>query len=447
MNLDLLIFGPFHKRLLIYTNIGLFCDGYILSTIGLALTTLGPRLHMSEVMIGFVGAVTLLGILLGALVFGYLSDRFGRRKLMIGDLAVFAVACLLQGFVTETWEIIALRFVLGVAIGADYPLAASLTAEFMPTQYRGRALNSLQMTWFAGAALAYVFGYALLSLGAESWRWILMSPAFFALIGLFMRASAPESPRWLASQGRVAEARAILSSLGFPDRAPIDPPAREEKLLSIFAPALRGKLSFVSMMWLLQVVPLFAMLTFAPSVLASLHLGSEASPLGSIAITAAFFVGSAISMPLIERWGRRPLCISGFAIASIAFAVIATDHASWVVAAFALYAIALGAAAGLELVYPAELFPTALRGTATGFAAAISRVGAFVGTFMVPVTLARYGFGVLVFSALALSVLGLIVAITCAPETRGTELDSLEAVPAQNDLRCSPKASRVKSVL
>jgi MFS transporter, putative metabolite transport protein len=423
LNLDSVAFGPFHRRLLVYTNIGLFCDGYILSTIGLALTTLGPRLNMSDAMTGFVGAVTLLGILLGALVFGYLSDRVGRRKLMIGDLAVFVVACLLQGFINQVWQILILRFVLGVAIGADYPLAASLTAEFMPTKLRGKALNSLQMTWFAGAALAYVFGNALLSLGLDSWRWILMSPALFAGIGLLLRASAPESPRWLASQGRIAEARTILSSLGYPAHEPINLPSGDKKWSSIFAPTLRSKLGFVSMMWLLQVVPLFAMLTFAPRVLTALHLGSDTSSLGSVAITAAFFVGSVISTPLIESWGRRPLCIYSFAVAGISFAIIATNYANWMILAFAMYAIALGAAAGLELVYPAELFPTAVRGSATGFAAAVSRVGAFVGTFMVPIVLARYGPSALVLSALTLSVLGLLLAITCAPETREAALD------------------------
>jgi putative MFS transporter len=100
------------------------------------------------------------------------------------------------------------------------------------------------------------------------------------------------------------------------------------------------------------------------------------------------------------------------------------------VAAFLAYALAMGAASGLEIVYPAELFPTFIRGTATGFAAAVSRVGAFVGTFALPVVLGRYGIAPVVAASVALSAAGLWLAIARAPETRGSSLDSLEVTPA-----------------
>jgi putative MFS transporter len=127
-------------------------------------------------------------------------------------------------------------------------------------------------------------------------------------------------------------------------------------------------------------------------------------------------------LPLVERWGRRPLCIAGFAIGVVAFGLLLRNDPSIVIAAFVAYAIGIGAAAGLELTYPVELFPTQIRATATGFSAAVSRVGAFVGTFALPSLLANYGIGNVVKGALVLSAIGLFVALRWAPETKGRQL-------------------------
>lgn len=388
----------------------------------MALIGLTPAFHLSGAMAGLVGAATLLGILAGAVLFGALTDRFGRRIMMILDLAVFVAASLLQLFVTNAAELIVLRFILGVAIGADYPIAGALIAEYMPARVRGAALNGMQVAWFIGACVAYVAGYALLNLH-ESWRWILASSAVPAAIGLALRSTAPESVRWLLSQGRVEQARAVLRTHFASAQCDDTIPAATLPWRTIFQSGFGGKLAFVSAMWLLQVVPLFAIYTFAPVVLQALHIGS-ASPLGSIAITAAFLVGSLAALPLIESWGRRKLCITGFAVAVAAFALVTVQHTGVVVAAFIAYAIAIGAAAGLELVYPSELFPTPVRASATGFAAAVSRVGAFLGTFALPVALTHFGVAAVMWSCAALSALGLIISVLWAPESRGSILDA-----------------------
>jgi putative MFS transporter len=391
---------PLHRRLLVYANVGLFCDGYILSSIGLALTTLTPRFGLGAAMIGLVGAATILGILIGAPVFGYVTDRLGRRLLMIADLSVFLIAALAQIFVTNVWELIALRFVLGLAIGADYPIAGALIAEFMPARLRGAALNSMQVVWFLGAAVAYLCGYALLATGDASWKWILASPALFAAIGLLLRSTAPESPLWLKTRSAGA--------------------LRAASFTTVFSRPHRGALAFVSAMWLLQVMPLFAIYTFAPTVLAALGLSNQSSPAGSVAITAAFLVGSIASLPIVERWGRRPLCIAGFAIGTAAFALLAVGDPRIIVISFVSYAVGIGAACGLELVYSAELFPTAIRATATGFAAGISRIGAFIGTFALPLLLARYSAGAVMLAACALCAAGVLMSLRWAPETKGS---------------------------
>ena len=385
--------------LLLYANAGLFCDGYILSSIGLALVALTQHFHLDATATGLLAAATLVGILAGAPLFGHLTDRFGRRNLMIADLCVFVVACIAQAFVTSAWQLVALRFALGLAIGADYPIAAALIGESVSQRIRGAAVNSMQVAWFLGAAVAYALGYALLRFtGEQSWRWILASPALFAALGLLLRASAPESALWVASRDS-----------GTLERTPFT---------TMFAPRYRGALAFVSAMWLLQVIPLFAIYSFAPAVLAALGLGDQRSPAGSIAITAAFLAGSLISLPLVERWGRRPLCVAGFAIGVVAFGLLLLNDRNLVIVSFVAYAVGIGAAAGLELTYPVELFPTPIRASATGFAAAISRIGAALGTFALPLVLAMYGPRSVVLGSLALCAIGCFVALRWAPETK-----------------------------
>jgi putative MFS transporter len=394
--------SPKYYAIFAYANAGVFVDGYILSSIGLALLTLGPQFHLTPLTTGSLGAATLAGIFIGSPLAGHLTDRHGRRILMIADLCVFVVVAIAQIFAANVWELIALRFLLGVAIGADYAIAAPIVAEFLPSSVRGAALAAMETVWFAGAALAYIAGYALLSSGPQSWKWILASPALFAFIGLLMRSTAPESPMWLATRdaGKIEDA----------------------PLSALFRPAFRGRVAFVAAMWLLQVVPIFALFTYAPVVLSALGLGDRSSPTGSIAVTAAFALGSLLSLPLVEYWGRRPLCIAGFAIGIPAFALLPFANVPAVVACFLVYAVAIGAASGLEIVYPGELFPTRIRGTAVGAACAISRIGAFAGTFALPLALAKAGATPVMLTACALSVIGFGISWRWAPETKGQSL-------------------------
>src|SRR5262249_4810090 len=162
---------------------------------------------------------------------------------------------------------------------------------------RGAALSAMEAVWFLGAAVAYVAGYALLTTGADSWKWILASPAVFALLGLMLRASAPESPMWLATRDSGELQRVSFATM--------------------FHSSFRGPLALLSAMWLLQVVPLFVIYPYAPPVLGRLGLSAQ-GPMGRVAITAAFALGAFAAMPLVEWIGRRQVCIIGFAVATVA---------------------------------------------------------------------------------------------------------------------------------
>jgi MFS transporter, putative metabolite transport protein len=294
----------FHWKIAIYTAGGPFCDGYILSIIGVALAVLGPQFGFGSLMTGLVGAAALVGIFFGGLFFGYVTDLVGRQVMYVIDLSVFVVASVLQFFIGEGWQLIVLRFVLGLAIGADYPIATALLTEFTPRRHRGFLLSFNVGGWWAGATVAYIVGYALLGLGEDSWRWMLASSAVLAALILLLRLGTPESPRWLASKGRVEEARAIVKETFGEDAdledIPSEPPSTS--FWNIFRGGYMKRTVFASAFWILQVTPLFAIFTFAPTILEAFNLGGGRSAyLGSVIISLFFFVGIIPAMFLVGR--------------------------------------------------------------------------------------------------------------------------------------------------
>ncbi|MCV7290402.1 MFS transporter [Mycolicibacterium wolinskyi] len=438
----------FHKKLTLFSSGGPFIDGYALSIIGVALITLEPAMSLSATEIGLIGAASLIGIFVGGGVFGYVTDKIGRHLMYIADLIALAVFSVLSAFATEAWQLILLRFLLGVAIGADYPIATSLLAEFLPKKQRGRLLGAMFVVWAVGAAAAYVVGFLLRDYGPDAWRLLLASPAVFAVITLLARMGTPESPRWLLSKGRVAEADAAIKQAFGPQFGVGDldqndgETARTTSFAQVFKRPYLNRTIFVAVFWTAQVIPLFAVYTFAPDLLASFGLEGDANLYGgSLLISLLFVVGGIPGLYLVEKIGRRALLIGSFAVIAVALAIPALIPGIPPVAFFlalAVYALASGASSFLEIVYPNELFPTEVRATAVGVGTAVSRIGSAGGTYLMPLALTALGAGGALGVGAAVTAVGLVVAIFMAPETRGVALtESAAPSPAEEQLPAS----------
>jgi putative MFS transporter len=433
----------FHWRTTLLAAGGPFCDGYILGIIGIALSILTPQLHLGSVWVGLIGASALIGLFAGGLIGGYVTDRIGRRAMYTLDLAAFVVLSIAQFFVVSAWQLFVARLLIGIAIGADYPIATSYIAEFMPRRARGPMLASLVMWWWIGYVGSFLVGYLLSGSGPQVWRWMLASSAVPSALVLLLRIGMPESPRWLLSVGRVAEARAVVNRyLGADfiiDEATTSPNGPRPAYWQIFAGGYGRLLAFVSLFWALQTAPSFAIHTLQPQLLTSLHVQSPF--LATLVITSLSLVGIVpASLFLVNTIGRRRLLVSTFVLMalSLAFIGLAPAPAPWMaVLAFIVFTLAESAGSALQFVYPTELVPTALRGSAVGFATAMSRVGAAISTFLLPIGYSTIGGQQSMLIACGLVLIGLVVAIAWAPETNGMTLqqasslgDSQEAVTA-----------------
>ncbi|MDQ8708110.1 MFS transporter [Streptomyces sp. LHD-70] len=424
----------FHKKLALYSSGGPFLDGYVLSIIGVAMVQITPQLDLSASAQGLIGASALIGIFLGGFAGGWLTDKFGRQVLYTIDLIAIIVCSVAQFWATDPVWLFVLRLLIGMAVGADYPIATSLLAEFTPRRYRGPLLSALSVMWFVGAAVAYVVGELLLALGDDAWRWMLASAALPGTLIVLLRLGTPESPRWLLKKGRVQEAEKVLRKVYGPGVGIGDLPEEQREnvdLKAILRSGYGGRMLFVSGFWTCAVVPLFAIYAFGPTILGALHLEGGLAHVGSALITVMFLVGCLIAMPLVNRLGRRTLLIHSFLWSSLALLVLGlfpTAPAAVVMVLFAGYAVVIGGTQVLQWLYPNELFPTEVRGSAVGLASSLSRIGAAAGTYLVPVALTGWGIGGTMLAAAAVSLAGAVISVLWAPETRGLTLHEAAAL-------------------
>lgn len=438
MKLDAIEEAPvraFHRKLMVACCGGPLLDGYLLSIVGVALTGISAEMQLSTAESSLVGVVAMVGMFAGGLLIGPLTDRVGRRAMYTIDLAVLLVASVLCVFVTEPWQLIALRLVIGFAVGADYPIATSLLAEWFPLRQRSRAMSGVIIAWYFGTVLAYGVGYLITELsGPGGWRLILGSAAVLSAIVLALRHGTPESPRWLVDRGRPREAAQLVRSRLGADIAEDDLlRARDQEVPSSgLRELLRGvylrRTLFVSIFYTCQVIPMWAMYLFGPTMLAAFGLNTpNLGNLGSMLISALFLIGCLPAMRLLETVGRRPTIIWSFALMMVPLAVLGGwpgASAALVIGCFCLYAFFAGAPGILEWLYPTELFPTSLRGSAVGVAVAFSRIGAAVGTYLVPISLEKLGASTTMFLGVAITLVGFLACVLWAEETRGRPLDA-----------------------
>ncbi|MFV8185095.1 MFS transporter [Streptomyces sp. AF1B] len=418
-----------HTKLKLATQIGEGIDGYVIGGIGMAMTALTADLHLSTLMEGLVGASPLIGIFVGGPLFGRLADRYGRRPVFLADMLIFLVGSVLQFFVTDGMQLFVIRLVMGVAIGGEYAIGAPLLSEYAPKQGRGRLLASLEISWYVGYALATVVGAVFEDVDG-GWRWSLASSAVLAVVCVSLRGGIPESARWLLSKGRREEAEALIERYAIE----IDVTAEIDELMAteqagfgaLFSKEHLRSTVFASVFWAALVLPYFAISTYWTQVFEALNMGDNAvAALLVYSFTAV--AGVTAGCLVVDRIGRRRLLIPPFWITAGCLALVAVWPSSTpvIVCGFLFFIFLNAASSALTSVYPLEVFPTSLRATGVGFATAMSRVGAAIGTFLLPMGLDHYGARFVLLVGAGVLALGGLVSQFLAPET--TDLDLANA--------------------
>lgn len=421
----------FMWRLIVVLIGGMLLDGYILGVIGPVTPALVEELGLTTVEVGLVAAMALLGILIGSPLGGWAADKWGRKPLFMIDISLFVVASIMQFFTGSAETLMIVRFLMGVAIGAEYSVGWPMMVEFAATHLRGRLMATVNLAWYGGFMIGFTIAY-LLSQANVPWHWILGSSTIIAVALLLGRIGLPESARWLWNHGRHEEALRIGHKYlpGPAELADMQHEVHHKK--STFGELfsrdyIRGTV-FVSWFWFCNVLPFFGIATFADEVLKQYGLAGGLA--GGVGLSFVAVVGVAVTMALIDKAGRRIFTVPPQWITLAIFLILGLwsgAPAALVLVLFLFFSFLNAMNGVLTSVYPGEVFPTEVRGVGTGFAAAVSRLGAAAGAFLLPVGIESLGIGPVLLILAAVVASGAIVSQLWAPETKGKTLSETAA--------------------
>jgi putative MFS transporter len=415
-------------------------DAMDIGLLSFVLVALAQEWGLSQGQVGVAISVGLFGMFVGAAVSGSLSDRYGRKAVLLATMLVYSIATGLSALVWGYGALLVLRFVTGLGLGGELPVASTLVAEVAPARRRGRMLVLLESFWAYGWILAALIGYLVVP--DYGWRIAFLIGAFPALYVLVLRRSLPESPRYLLRQGRVDEAREAAASFGVElgDRAD-DEAARGKPgdvgpasgLGALWAGGYARRTSMLWILWFGMVFSYYGIFTWLPQILVT--AGYEvASSFGFVLlITLAQIPGYFSAAYLVEKWGRKPTLVS-YLLSSAAAALLfglrglgADASGAEILLWGSLVSFFNLGAWGVLYGYTPELYPTHARGSGAGWAAGVGRLGGIAGPYLVGVMLSEGGLGTTAVFAMFAAVLLLISlnVLFFGEETRGRTLEDI----------------------
>jgi len=414
----------------------MFFDGF---DIYLGAAVLGATLRSGFSTLGenaaFVSS-TFLGMMIGSLLTGFLGDRYGRRFTYQANLAVFGLASLAAAFAPNMATLIAVRFVMGVGLGAENVVGYSTMTEFVPPARRGRWLGLVAVFVVTGLPVSALAAWLLVP--SFGWRAMFILGGIGALLVWQARKSLPESPRWLESVGRHAEAEALMIAIEreVSGGAPLPTPAQagpvpSRALSTLFAPPLLGRMVLGCISLMVVNTLIYGFITWLPTFFAKQGLSVATSFGYSLIMALGAPAGALIGALLVDRVGRRRLLV-GAAALSIVFGCIypfVLDPVWLPVAGLALTVPIYVLVAVLFGVYIPELFPTEVRLRASGICNTFGRGATVLTPFLVVPLFTTYGVGGVLALMVGLLAVLIVTVLTFGVEASGRRLEEVAADP------------------
>jgi MFS family permease len=436
----------FHLRAMFTTGMGVFTDGYDLSSIGvvlpLVLASFGVA-KISSLQSGMLAGSALVGAALGAVIFGALAQR-GRKKFYGVDVTLMAIAAVAQIFASGVWSLIAIRFILGIGVGADYVLSPTIMAEHANRGDRGKTLGiGFGVMWWLGAVAAGVLLLVLKGAGVSpdmQWRIVLAAGAVPAVSVLYLRRRMPETARYLARlAGDPGAAASVVEQVSGKTRAEL--PAVDRREFWQVLNQNMGPILASAVLWMMFDIVVYSGILFGPSLIAK-GLGVQPAVF-ALLMAAVFILPTAllISLYAIDRIGRKPIYAWGMIISGVVLAIFALFHDALMAApvlgliVYGLYSVfitfpSMVSGAGILGV---ELAPTRIRTVAQSISVVGGRIGASLSAFLFPLLFGSIGeVGVILLLA-ACALLGGLLTFVIVSETCGRSLEEIneeELAPA-----------------
>lgn len=438
--LDRAKFNKFHLKSIFTTGMGVFTDGYDLSSIGIVLPLVLLSFNVKSLTgleSSLLAGSALIGAALGAIVFGLLANK-GRKTFYGLDVLVLALASLAQAFVSNVPELIAVRFILGIGIGADYVLSPLIMGENANSRDRGKSIAiGFGLTWGIGATFAAIL-YMVLQVfhvpNALIWRIVLGFGAVPAASVIYLRRKLPETPRFLARmKGDFAGLQeVILQVTGVVANNVVSRDELEDRQAARFYWAKNRKNIFAAcVLWFLFDIVAYSGILFGPSLIAK-GIGLTAGSFQLVMELAFTVPGAIVAILLIDRWGRKPLQVFGFigmAAALGLFSMLKGEATAVPLIGLLLYGGQnLMSQAGPGSVSASgmlgvELAPTKIRSVVQAITVASGRLGASLTAFVFPALFRIWGEAVAIGFLATLAVIAAILTLILLPETKRRTLE------------------------
>ncbi|AQT80677.1 MFS transporter [Mycolicibacterium litorale] len=445
--LDRLPVSRWHWRLVVLVGLGCFFDLYEVFLGGVLAPVLGKEFALGSTGKALVIASGFAGMFVGAVGLSIAADRLGRRRVFMINLVLYSLFSLATAFSPDIETFLVLRFLTGMGLGAELVLIDTYLAEFSPARARGRLTAWAYTIGFLGVPLAALLGGRLVArqqlFGIDGWRWLLVFGSLGAVLVVVLRRALPESPRWLESRGRHAEARAVVDSVvravgsdtaerpsttteTTPRTGDSDEARTLADVLRLVFRDHRSPLVMLVIFQIFQTAAYYGFAALAPLVLVGKGFTVTES-LGYAALSfAGYPLGSLASVPILERFERKHIIIaSALGIGACGIVFAAADQVPVIVVAGFLLTAISNVFSNAFHIYQAEIFPTAVRSTASGLAYSVSRAVSAVLPFAAVPALAKVG-PVPVFSCAAVLIVLLCLDVALlGPSSTGRQLEDV----------------------
>jgi MFS transporter, PHS family, inorganic phosphate transporter len=436
----------FQLKIMFISGMGFFTDAYDLFVIGIVVYLIKPEWHLTTGQISWLNSATLIASAFGAILFGRIADMLGRKRIYGYEVLILAIGAIASAFSPNLVFLLVCRVILGIGIGGDYPVSATIMSEYSGKRDRGKMVGLVFAMQGLGLVVGPLIAAGLLASGMSNdltWRILLGIGAIPGLAVFYLRRQIHETPRFALAGGAVQEAQAAITAamgMSAPEAAQdlkVTPP---QSVLEGFKDLMRNPRM---LKWLIGTSAAWALMDFCyygnsistPEILSLLkpHAAELHNVLIQLAIFAVFALpGYFVAIALMDRTGRRAIQILGFVMMALAFLAIGLipGVTKAVVPFVLLYGVSYFFTEfgpnTTTFVYPAEIFPVEVRTTGHGISAGAGKVGAFIGAYMFPVFLASsLGMRGAMVIAGVVALLGAVVTAWLLPEPKGRSLEDL----------------------
>jgi MFS transporter, putative metabolite:H+ symporter len=421
----------------IIVGVATFFDAFDALAIGSVLPVIVPLWKLTPPQIGFMISAGFFGQLIGALLFGWFAERYGRMPAMVWSIALFATMSLVSALAWDYNSLVVFRTIQGIGLGGEVPVAAAYISELAKAHGRGRFVLLYEIVFPIGLVAASLLGLWLVP--RYGWQTMFILGALPAILALFLRRVLPESPRWLASRGRQVEAEAAIRQIEreteratgqtLPPPKPVistlDKPA---SLSDLFGPTYLRRTLVVWVIWFSAYFVNYGLTIWLPTVYRTMfHLPLEQSLRYGLITQAVGLLGTLICALTIDYVGRRLWFAASFAAAAAALAALTLYPAptaeqvltSITVAYFFISTINIGV-----YLYTPELYPTRVRAIGVGTATAWLRIASMIGPTAVSMMIASGLPSVFLAFGIAAGIAAVVTGLF-AVETKGRVLEEI----------------------